>query len=41
MVEHPGRHREWHEALERLMPDLRAELERTQGAELPGEGFTF
>ncbi|MEU4831092.1 hypothetical protein [Streptosporangium sp. NPDC023615] len=40
MVEHPGRHREWHEALERLVPGLGAELERTQGNGTD-QGFTF
>jgi hypothetical protein len=38
MVEHPGRHREWHEALERLVPGLGAELERSHGLEDPGHG---
>ncbi|WP_449062496.1 hypothetical protein [Planomonospora algeriensis] len=38
MVEHPGRHREWHEALERLVPGLGAELERSHGIEDPGHG---
>ncbi|GIH92910.1 hypothetical protein ACFFMN_01925 [Planobispora siamensis] len=41
MVEHPGRHREWHEALERLVPGLAAELEKTQGNGQPEQGFTF
>ncbi|MFC4060627.1 hypothetical protein ACFOWE_20175 [Planomonospora corallina] len=43
MVEHPGRHREWHEALERLVPGLEAELERFRGDDDPGQGsgFTF
>ncbi|WP_165781337.1 hypothetical protein [Streptosporangium minutum] len=41
MVEHPGRHREWHEALERLVPGLEAELERVQGSGEPDRGFTF
>ncbi|GAA2850389.1 hypothetical protein GCM10010517_07840 [Streptosporangium fragile] len=41
MVEHPGRHREWHRALELLVPGLRAELRRTQGTEDSAEDFTF
>ncbi|WP_433256290.1 hypothetical protein ACQPYK_17000 [Streptosporangium sp. CA-135522] len=41
MVEHPGRHREWHEALERLVPGLEAELRGTQPSEGSGQGFTF
>ncbi|MDP9862197.1 MULTISPECIES: hypothetical protein [Streptosporangium] len=40
MVEHPGRHREWHEALQRLLPGLEAELETVQGGEAD-HGFTF
>ncbi|GAA3068984.1 hypothetical protein [Streptosporangium carneum] len=41
VVEHPGRHREWHEALERLLPGLEAELNGVPGTERPQEGFTF
>ncbi|MEV8634508.1 hypothetical protein AB0395_22905 [Streptosporangium sp. NPDC051023] len=40
-VEHPGRHREWHKALERLLPGLKAELDRTRGTGRSEEGFTF
>jgi hypothetical protein len=41
MVEHPGRHREWHLALERLIPGLGAELESARSGEEPGGDFTF
>ncbi|MER7206319.1 hypothetical protein [Streptosporangium sp. NPDC000239] len=41
LVEHPGRHREWHEVLERLVPGLGAELDRAHGPGRTGEGFTF
>ncbi len=41
VVEHPGRHREWHEILERLVPGLDAELDRRLGAGRSEEGFTF